>query len=147
MPSLVPPVLHPLVVHFPVVLIPLAALAATWCAWKRPEWARFVVLTLLGMAALSAFVADQLGDHDMDAARGTMDAQTRELAETHEDLGSATWVSTAIVFVAALALRKRIFGNAWTWLLALVLWGLFVLVTITAWYGGALTYEQGVNVP
>lgn len=133
--------------HFPIVLIPLAALGATYAAWKRPAWARFVLLWLMGFAAVGAFVADQLGDHDLDLARGSMDAQTRDLAETHEDLGSATWISTAIAFAGVLLLRNRLFGTPWMWAVAAVWWALFALIAVTAWYGGALVFEQGVNAP
>lgn len=146
-PQLIPPVLHPMVVHFPIVLIPLAALLASYAAWKRPAWARNALLVLMGLAAVSAFVADQLGDHDMEAAEGTMSPTTRELAETHEDLGSATWLSAAALFALAVVFRKRLDEGPWMVLAALALWALFVLITITAWYGGALVYEQGVNVP
>lgn len=147
MPQLVPPVLHPLVVHVPIVLIPLAALLATYAAWRRPAWARNVLLVLLGMAAVGAFVADQLGDHDMEAARDAMTPDQRALAETHESLGSATWLSTAGLFALAIVLRRKLDARGWMALCAVALWALFALVTVTAWYGGALVYEQGVNVP
>ena len=129
------------------MLIPLAAALATFAAWKRPAWTRNALLVLLGLAALSAFVADQLGDADQEAARGTLAPDARAMLHTHETLGSATWLSTAGVFAAALVLRRKLLVGAWPWLLAAALWALFALVTVTAWYGGALVYEQGVNVP
>lgn len=147
MPALIPPFLHPLAVHVPIILIPGAAALATYAAWRRPAWAPSLVLVVMGLAAAGAFVADQLGDRDLEAAHGTLSPEARDVAEVHEDLGSVTWVSTAVLFVLPLVFRRRAFGPGWAWVLALAWWGLFALVAVTAWYGGALTYEYGVNAP
>ncbi|MEA3200137.1 MAG: hypothetical protein QOE90_1565 [Thermoplasmata archaeon] len=147
MPQLIPPHLHPLVVHFPIVLIPLAAALATYAAWKRPAWTRNALLVLMGLAAVSAFVADQLGDHELESLRGNLTAEQRAIAHTHEDLGSDTWVAAAALFAVGVLLRKRLFFSGWLWAYAALLWALFALVAVAAWYGGALVYEQGVGVP
>lgn len=147
MPSLIPPHLHPLVVHFPIVLIPLAAALATFAAWKRPAWATNVLLILVALCAVSAFVADQLGDADLQAARGTITPDARALAHTHEQLAQITVIASGALFALGFLLRKRLFWTRWSWAYAAALWGLFALVTLTAWYGGALVYEQGVNTP
>lgn len=136
-----------MVVHFVIVLIPLAALVATYAAARPTPGARKVLLIVLACAAVAAFAANQLGDSDLHKAGRSLNATVRDVAHTHEDLGSNTWLATAGLALGAILLRKHIGVGPWPWVLAALLWALTALLVVTAWYGGALTYEYGVNTP
>lgn len=146
-PSLIPPVLHPLAVHFPIVLIPLAAVLMTFVAWKRPQWGRSLVLVLLAAVAVSSIVAAQLGARDLAKAYDSMNQEARNVAQTHQLLGTATQLFSIALLAVAYFARKKLFDSNGAWGLVVALWVLFVIVTITALYGGSLVFEQGVNTP
>lgn len=147
MPAIVPPVLHPIAVHVPIMMIPLSAALASYAAWKRPSWAARIVLATLLLAALGAFVAAQLGDQDLEKVEGTLPPATAQAVETHNTLGTMTEVASAALFAVGLLLRKWIFPTRWSWAFAASLWALTALMVVTAWYGGSLVFEQGVNTP
>lgn len=139
--------LHPLVVHFVVVLVPAAALIATYAAFRPSPGARNLLLIVLVLAAVAAFAADQLGDSDLHKAGRSLNGTVRQAAHTHQNLGNYTWFGTAGIAVGAALLRNRIALGPWPWVVAGLLWALTALLVLTAWYGGALTYEFGVNTP
>lgn len=147
MPSLIPSVLHPLAVHFPIALIPLAAALMTYVAWKRPAWGRPLVLVLLIAVAASSIVAAQLGSRDLANAYDSMSTEARAVARVHQLWGTITQLSSVVLLAVAYFFRGKLFTTHASWVLAGALWGLFVLVTITGLYGGSLVYEQGVNTP
>jgi uncharacterized membrane protein len=147
LPTLIPPVLHPLVVHFVVVLVPAAAVLATVLAFRPSPWGRNLLLIVLAVAAVAAFTADQLGDNDLHKAGRSLNATVREAAHTHENLGSYTWLGTAGIAIGTILFRNRIAFGPWPWVLAGLLWAVVAVLALAAWYGGALTYEYGVNTP
>lgn len=90
---------HPLFVHLPVVLVPLAAIGATLIA-LRPAWrARFGVL--IAAAAGIGLVGIQLaiGSGEELEERVT----ESEALERHEDLAGITRLSVLVFFVAVTA--------------------------------------------
>jgi uncharacterized membrane protein len=143
--------IHPLIVHFPIVLVVLLV-AFDWIASARGvsvtgrtpagnASAAFAVLA--GLAALTAFyfggvaltIAESGGFHS-------------EVAEVHESLGEMTAIILACwaVVRAFLWLRDvRITSPIAFSVPVLELAGLG-LVTATAYYGGQLVYDLGVNV-
>jgi len=92
---------HPLLVHAPVILIPLCAIGAIWIAIS-PTWRHrigWIVLVLAG----GAVGASQLAAGSGEALQDAMDKDTA-LVERHADLGD-TFVWFALVFfLAVLAL-------------------------------------------
>ncbi|MHB8633102.1 MAG: DUF2231 domain-containing protein [Thermoplasmatota archaeon] len=169
MPAFPPPVLHPIVHHLPIVLLPLAALLATvasayvpWRTWLAPAGALLLLVAVAGAGA-----AYLTGDAAQSHARqllaanpgagnktasppprsGAIFGAARPDLEMHKTLAAATlWASLA---VGALGVwqRKRIFSPMGLWAWPALLWILAVLVIATAWYGGALVYEHGLGIP
>ena len=143
--------LHPMVVHFPLVLLLQAALIDAVAARRGDDLAGPGPLALAGRlslyaGALAAIAAMTFGYVAQGIAidKGFADS----LIEQHEGLG----VASAVIF-AVLALLR--FGAARFsvpltgrrgWLaLALTGAGLLLLLT-TAYHGGQLVYQHGVNV-
>lgn len=143
-----PPV-HPVLVHIPIVLLPLAALLATVALAAKRDWAWSALTLVLVLAALgaiaAAFAGDMLKDQqaaDARASNETVSPDRHAVLERHEDLGIATAVVSGVLAAAWLWQGKRLrAGNlALAW--ALALWAVAVLVLVTGFYGGALAWDQ-----
>lgn len=93
--------LHPVVLHFPLVLILLGA-AAEWVRWRdRAPWFASAAGWLLGLAALSAVVA--AGTGWLLAAHEHVRSDQREVLAWHRWLG----VATATVSTLAWLIHRR----------------------------------------
>ena len=143
--------IHPMVVHFPIVLLMAAALLDIAIVARGGNLALRQCLPLastaiLSLGAISAVVAATFGDLAADRA---MAAGFPESAfEIHETLGLTTMAIFLVLAALRLAATWRGFSlsgpRGWTFALAGVL-GLGVLIA-TAYFGGGLVYGLGVNV-
>ena len=148
-----PPIeqIHPMVLHFPIVLIMILAVHDLFGLSRglplggRGTYAT-VAMAIAVSAGASALLAAVFGDIALDTAveRGFQDG----LAEMHEGLGS----TAATLFAIWAALRafvwwRQIEISGWkSSLVAIVDIALVLLVIVTAYFGGQLVYEYGVNV-
>lgn len=138
--------LHPLVVHFPIVLavlLPISAIVALWVIRKgttpRRAWA--VPLALAAGLSLSSFVATRTGDNEEDRVE-------RVVAESalhgHEEAGERFLVLSAVLLLVATAgLVGGSLGQAARYLSTA---GAIVLVAAAAQVGhsgGSLVYQHG----
>ena len=92
---------HPLLVHFPIVLIPILAVGAVAMA-ARPLWRQRFNWQLSGacaIAAVSAFVAAQSGEPFEEALQPGLGS----VADRHAELGDQS-VLFAVLFLAGAAL-------------------------------------------
>ena len=143
--------IHPMVVHFPIVLFILSlALYAYMLVTGRDMAARsclsYVAATMLVLGVVSALVAAVFGDIALDAAidKGFPDHNLEE----HEDLAGTTiaiFGVVAVVLLGAMWKKIQIAGAKALIFLVAVLAGTGMLVT-TAYHGGELVYKEGVNV-
>lgn len=142
--------IHPILVHFPIVLIfilvaiDLLALASSNAVTRRSgvgTISTFVALAAGAFAIGTWFFGGLALDH-AEAAGFSSD-----VAETHESLGGITAFAFLIWGVVrfALWLRNRELGPVAIAVPMVEVAGA-VLVTATAYYGGLLVYELGVNV-
>ncbi|MDE2384232.1 MAG: hypothetical protein KGO53_06405 [Alphaproteobacteria bacterium] len=143
--------IHPMLVHFPIVLVILLAGVDTFATLLGKSVTGrstlgnvSLVLVLLSAAfALATFffgglaldVAEQTGFHS-------------DIAETHEMLGTIVAVSTAAYALlrAFLWWRDARVTGAGAFLFPVLGFAASALVGVTAFYGGQLVYELGVNV-
>jgi len=143
--------IHPSVVHFPIVFFltlaafdALAAVRGTSLAGRSGAANMSAGLALL--AGLSAIVAFGFGDIAYDIARDAGFPEAR--LETHEALG--TWM--AILLLAWAVARSYLWwrGSALVDRYKMAVVGLeiagAVLIIATAYFGGQLVYNLGVNV-
>lgn len=139
LPELIPPVLHPAVVHFPIALLLVTGVLVLF--QNRLSWVPQAFPWLMGMAALSSLVAMVTGflqrPDALEAWEGTAKEQWIAI---HLILGLVvTWTSVALAVIAWL---KR---QAWSVsvpvaavTVVLVCAG---LVIATGWYGGAIVWD------
>ncbi len=145
--------LHPIAVHFPIVLI-IALFAVDFVASLRGAeitgrtgpvaTATMLIAVAAGIFAILAVI---LGDLAAEIAIGRGVAQTvADALETHEGFGTVTGWLIALWGAVRLFLwwKDKTIGARWiVWLVDLVL---IALIITTAWFGGNLVFEYGVNV-
>lgn len=138
-PDLVPPVLHPVVVHFPIALLLVAALVAV--LRDRVHWAGAVLPWLLVLAAVSSVVAVVTGlVQRPDAMEAWADTAKEDWITTHMVLGIL--VALASTALAVVAVLKRADWGARVPLPAVVaVCTVGLLVGVTGWYGGAIVWD------
>jgi len=143
--------IHPMLVHFPIVLLLLAVALDVVIVGRGGDLAarRCVsgtALAMLVLGAVAAAVAAMFGDMALDVARAH--GFPAPPLERHADLGITTMVFFSVLALARLfAWWRRIplaGGRGWG-LVVLGLVGVGILIT-TAWFGGELVYHIGVNV-
>lgn len=142
---------HPMLVHFPIVLYLLAVGLQILILLRRGDLAANRCLpntafAALMLAALAASVAAFFGDIALDhaVALGFPSAPL----EVHANLGITT--TTFMIIMAAVHLSARWFrwrlGGLHGWLLTLGAVAGALLLIITVYHGGNLVYQIGVNV-
>ena len=140
------PNFHPLVIHFPVALLLVAALADfVAMPFGRPKWLAAAVTTLFAIGSAGAIVACLTGQQALDTV--LMPGMAHPIVQAHRTwaIGTTiyfcvlTLVRLAVTFRAPLSLRSRVA------LLVAAIIGVAGLQQ-TAERGGRLVYEQGVGV-
>ncbi len=146
------PNLHPALVHFPIVLLPVAVLCevAGLTEAGRRRGARGLAVWLWVAAGLTAGLAEWAGE---EAADSFADLPARTLAAlgNHSDWGHYTWWTLGALAVLRIALAWWARGEAprpaWPFgVLVLLGLGAVGMTFYTADLGGALVYEHGVGV-
>ena len=142
---------HPMLVHFPIVLLLLAAVALTLVLFRGENLTGRDCLALAGRVALLAGTAFALlaaffGDIALDAAvaKGFPEIPL----EHHEEFAVLTIsVFTALSLTMLFAMWKKIALNRTSgWLFLTVVAAGLGLLIVTAYLGGHLVYDLGVNV-
>lgn len=143
--------IHPMLVHFPIVLFVTYLLVTAYLVARKEDLAERKCLQMVAGGALlagviAALAAAAFGDIALDAAldKGFSKAPLEE----HEELAGITIVIhgvLAVVLAAAVWKRIRLQGTVAVLLLIGAVLGLGSLVT-TAYHGGELVYKEGVNV-
>ena len=142
--------IHPMLVHFPLALLPVA-LGFQLYALARGEslfvrgWAQNAAMVLLVLAATAGVAAAMFGDVALDKAVAT--GVSESLLDTHEDLGMTSAVLLVLLALGGGGLfwrRQASMKVSWGfWLVGAVV---FLVLIVTAWHGGHLVYDLGINV-
>ena len=144
--------IHPMLVHFPIVLFTLTLLIDSGLVFIRQgDLAARRCLTLAGLATLGigllfAILAAVFGDMALDIAVDK--GFDRDPLEEHEGLAGATitlFGLLALVQIIAVWRSIPLSGNRGKAFVAVMAIGFGLLVS-TAYHGGELVYGLGVNV-
>lgn len=143
--------IHPMIVHFPIVLIfCLAAFDVIATFTGHSVSGRTVagnISTVLAvLAGASAVVAAMFGDMALEFAEAT--GFHSEIAEIHEGLGQTTATAFGIWALIRLFLwwKDKRFAGGVGFVMPVVAVAGVCLVIATAYFGGQLVYDLGVNV-
>ena len=138
--------LHPLVVHFPVVLsvlLPISALVARWVIRRgttpRSAWA--LPVAVAAALTLSAYVAVETGEREEDRVERVVGG---EVIHGHEEAAERFLVlSGVLLLVAGVGLVPRTVGEAARILTAVGAFGLLAAGVQVGHSGGELVYRHG----
>lgn len=138
--------LHPLIVHFPIVLavlLPISALVALWAIRKgataRRAWA--VPLALAAALAGSAYVATETGEGDEERVE---DIVGDRAMHGHEEAAERfLLLSGVVLLVAGAGLLPRTVGQAARLVATAGALGLVAAGVQVGHSGGTLVYEHG----
>jgi len=142
--------IHPMLVHFPLALFPVVLGIQFYTLIRGQnlfgqECAHSSALGLLTLAAVAAVAAATFGDMALDKAVAS--GVKLSLLESHEDLGQ---VSAILLVLMALAggwlFKVQAPSMKVSWAFWLTGVAVFVVLLLTAWHGGQLVYDLGVNV-
>jgi uncharacterized membrane protein len=143
--------IHPMIVHFPIVFIfCLAAFDVLATFSGRSVVGRSVAgnisTSLSALAAASAVIAMIFGGMALDFAESS--GFHSEIAEMHEGLGETTAIVLSVWAVIRLFFwwRNKTISRPLAYVFPLVAVLCVCLVTATAFYGGQLVFDLGVNV-
>jgi|GEM_PF-448949 len=141
---------HPMLVHFPLALTPVAVAIQLYALIRgKPLFEKgclqATAVWLMSLAALGAIAAATFGDMAFDAA---LDAGVdKGIMEGHEELGMMTATILSILAVIEIVLYRLQVKMAAIRSGGAIAGVIMVLLLITtAYLGGNLVYEEGVNV-
>jgi uncharacterized membrane protein len=131
---------HPAIVHFPVALGTVGALAAVVSLVVRREWIRWFAPVLLSIALLGGVAAYFSGQNAEDAAERA--GVPHEPLESHEDSSLYGLGLLALATLLAWATTSRRRGE---WVAALVAVAAAGAILYTAYLGGQLVFVHGAG--
>jgi uncharacterized membrane protein len=141
------PLLHPLVVHFPIAMILVGAAAVVvWAVIPQVFWYRVGALALAG-GAVSSLAAYLTGEAAEDAAQDVPIVD--EFVHLHEDLGLYTLAMTVVALVVlVLAHPSALFGGEENTRSpsTLIRWGVGVLALAAAFLVALTSHVGGIMV-
>ena len=146
------PNLHPIAVHFPIVLLPLALLFELAALLRRRSRDGATLSTLAGMMTVAAFLAvgtAWLLGRQAAGGLGAISVEAESVLSEHADLGWWTLVIAGVVAAVRLVSVWPVPARVGSWLRAGTVIGLVFacgLVVVTADHGGALVFLHGVAV-
>lgn len=138
--------LHPLAVHFPVVLsvlFPISALVALWAIRKgtTPRWAWALPVALAAALTVSAWVATETGEQEEDRVEQVV---AERAIHGHEEAAERFLVlSGVLLLVAAVGLVPRTVGRAARLVTTVGALGLLGAGVQVGHSGGELVYRHG----
>jgi uncharacterized membrane protein len=140
------PNLHPLVIHFPIALLIVAALAdLVDTLVRRPTWLASAATTLFVLGAAGAIVACVSGQQAFDTV--LMPGMAHPIVQAHRTwaLATTSYFGVLALVRVVMAFRAPLAGRYRVLLLLASIAGVIGLQQ-TAERGGRLVYEQGVGV-
>jgi len=137
--------LHPIAVHFPIVLgviLPALALVVWWAIRKEYlQQKAWILVVFLALAyGVSSFVAVELGEEDEDKVEKVV---SEKVIEEHEEAGEMIpWIASGLFLISLAGFVPK---NSNRFRLALVVLSLTAIIPLadTGHTGGKLVYQYG----
>lgn len=133
---------HPLVVHFPIVLLIMAAVFQLLSFFFYKKEFSLITLILLAMGVISAW----LSSNTFHAHPEELAGRAKEILETHEQMASFTWWVSLIALL--IKIPSHFFLKRKLWMesaVALLLIGSAIAVSIAGHHGAQLVHQEGIG--
>lgn len=137
------PSLHPLVVHFPIVLILLAAALQVVLAWKDLKQIKWVTLVIMAGAFFSSLAASTIfhAEPSADAPKAAL-----EMFEAHEKYAQLTlWMSGITFLLKSIGVFFKINRRSFEIIVLIAAIIAAVFLSIAGHHGAKLTHVAGVG--
>ena len=133
---------HPLIVHFPIVLLIIAALFQLLSFFFYKKEFSIVTLLLLFVGVVTAW----LSSNPLHAMPGELYGKTKEIFETHEQMAAYTWWLSLIALILKSSSQFVLKRKLWVELAAtLFLIASAITVSIAGHHGSMLVHMEGVG--
>jgi uncharacterized membrane protein len=133
---------HPLIVHFPIVLLIIASLIQLFSFFIFKNELSWVALVLLTLGVLTAW----LSSNTFHAHPEELTGRASEIFKTHEQMASLTWWFSLFALLFKIVSRFIVKRNLWMEILAS---GFLIISTITvsiaAHHGAMLVHMEGIG--
>lgn len=131
---------HPLIVHFPIVLLLLAAIFQLFSFFIYKKELSWLTLLLLGV------IATWLASNTFHTHPEELTGRSKETFEIHEQMASFTWwfsiAALAIKIISHFFLKRKWWMES---IVALLLVGSAITVSIAGHHGAMLVHIEGIG--
>lgn len=136
------PNLHPLVVHFPIVLILLSAVLQGVLVYREPVHLKYVTLIIMG----AAFVGAVLASYVFHAHAGELPTKASAVFERHEQYAFYTvWLSGLTFLLQGISTFYKLQQRSFRVIVFISALVSAILLSITGHQGAQLVYVEGVG--
>ncbi|ASZ12745.1 hypothetical protein KTO58_10715 [Chitinophaga pendula] len=138
------PSIHPMIVHFPIVLLILAAILQLVGMFVYQSIYHYTITAVLAVATFTAWLAS----NTFHAHTGPMPPEIEIVLQQHEVFAAWTvWLSTAALLLKIIAcvIKRPAWRTFTQWGTLLVLLLVAACVSIAGHYGAALVHKYGVG--
>ena len=133
---------HPLIVHFPIVLLIIASLIQLFSFFIFKNELSWVALVLIFFGVLTAW----LSSNTFHAHPEELTGRAKEIFETHEQMASLTWWFSLCALLFKILSRFILKRNMWIEILSS---GFLIISTITvsiaAHHGAMVVHMEGIG--
>jgi uncharacterized membrane protein len=133
---------HPLAVHFPIVLLMIAALFQLLSFFFYKNEFGIVTLILLALGVISTWLAS----NTFHAHPEELTGRAKEIFETHEQMADLTWWlslgALVLKIVSHFFLKRKLWIEA---TIALLLIGSSITVSVAGHHGAMLVHMEGIG--
>ena len=134
--------LHPLFVHFPIVLLLLAAVAQLLVVvYPKNSTYKRISLFLIAFGCLGAFIAIKNVAH----ISGDADDKAIEIFEVHQRFGQITLYLSLFATILRLVFFKAMAKKWMEYILLLLFFIISIVVSYTGHLGATMVYKYGVG--
>jgi uncharacterized membrane protein len=133
---------HPLIVHFPIVLLIIATLFQLLSFFVFKREFGWVTLILLALGVITAWLSSNIFHAHPDELAG----RAKEIFETHEQMAALTWWFSLASLIGKIISYFFLKGKGWLeFIVLLLLTASAITVSIAGHHGAMLVHMEGIG--
>lgn len=133
---------HPLIVHFPIVLLIIATFTQLFSFFVFKKELSWVALVLLALGVITAWLSSNTFHADPEALTG----RAKEIFETHEQMANFTWWFSFAALIGKIIAHFILKRKTWLEIIiSLFLISSAITVSIAGHHGAMLVHMEGIG--